>query len=137
MCLILTFLVSFHPPNDVENMHLDFCKGILNVKKATINVVVFTSGKAPSSYCTEYCVLKSFYEDMLACNNSSNWLYQVKYLLCALGFGDVWNNQHVDNTNLFLKCLKICNTHTHTHTRIGICYNRYVLFTILPYNLTT
>ena len=45
--------VSFHPPNNVENMHRDFCKGILNVKKATINVVVFTSGKTPSSYCTK------------------------------------------------------------------------------------
>ena len=33
---------GFHPGNDVEKVHMDFCKRILNVKKATINVVVLS-----------------------------------------------------------------------------------------------
>ena len=60
---------------------------------------------------------------MLACNNSSNWLYQVKYLLCSLGFGDVWNNQHVDDTNLFIKYLKIRLTDTFIQERDNILGN--------------
>jgi hypothetical protein len=113
---------GFHPANDIEKVHMDFCKRILNVKKTTINVVVLSElGRLPLHIIrkirivkywlklleTRNCILISLYEDMLERNNTSNWLYQVKYLLCSLGFGDVWYKQHVDDTKLFIKCLKI------------------------------
>jgi len=36
-----------------------------------------------------------------------NWLQNVKGLLLSIGYGDVWSNQYVQKTSLFLENVKL------------------------------
>ena len=113
---------GFHPAHDIEKVHMNFCKRILNVKRSATNVVILSElGRTPlcidrkirilkywlKLLKTKNCILKSLYEDMLQCQNCCNWLCQVKSILLSLGFGDVWYSQHVNHIEWFLKCVKM------------------------------
>jgi hypothetical protein len=113
---------GFVPGHDVENVHMDFCKRILNVKKSTTNAAVLRElGRLPLHVArkvrivkywlkllgTDNCILKALYDDMLENVDSINWLHQVKCLLFELGFGDVWVNQQVVNHFRFINSVKL------------------------------
>ena len=109
---------SFHPAHDIENVHVNFCKRILSVKRSATNVILSELGRTPlcidrkirilkywlKLLKTKTFILKSLYEDMLQCQNCCNWLCQVKGILLSLGFGDVWYSQHVNNRMVFKMC---------------------------------
>ena len=39
-------------------------------------------------------------------HGGSNWVSEIKYMLCTYGFGDVWINQGVGNIDMFLCTFK-------------------------------
>ena len=89
---------GMHAGNDVEKVHLDFCKHVLGVKKRTNNVLVYAeTGRLPLKVCrlirifkfwfkllrTENCILSDAYKYLfMQCNDAnfrgSNWLCVVK-----------------------------------------------------------
>ena len=108
---------GFDNAYDIDKVHLDYCKRLLRVKKATPNVMVYTElGRLPLQISrkikiikywlklleTDNCILQSIYSYMLekckstTCNRSI-WLVKVKHILLTLGFADVWFYQSVKN----------------------------------------
>ena len=109
-----------HPAYDLENVHLNFCKKVLGVKKTTMSMMVYNElGRMPLHVQRKYkilkywlklkktnnCILKSIYQEMLeVCHSKSFncWLTYVRDLLYSLGFGYVWNCTSDINENKFL-----------------------------------
>jgi hypothetical protein len=56
---------------------------------------------------TDNCILQALYAEMYEMSNTATnprmWLYEVKNLLCSLGFADLWLSQYVNNIPLFIK----------------------------------
>ena len=117
---------GFHKAEDIEKLHLYYLKRILNVRKSTVNYMVyFELGRLPM-YVTRYvrmisywlrlldtdnCILKQLYEDMYESsfdkpNDKLNWSCKIRDLLCKYGFNDVWLAQNVVNSKVFLSEFK-------------------------------
>ena len=110
----------------VEKVHIDFCKQLLSVKKATQNASVYCElGRFPLKYHrlyrilkywvkllnTDNRILKSAYANLLDLNISQpaskdNWAGFVKNNLQRLGFDDIWASQNVVNVKHFLARIK-------------------------------
>lgn len=110
----------------IERVHLQFCKGILKLRRSTAGFFVYgelgrfplavkrniqivkywlkivMDGSSPLVYKT-YCMLYNATETN---RDIANWASSVKLLLTTLGMGDVWLYQGVGNVTQFLKLLE-------------------------------
>ena len=120
---------GFHTANEVEKLHLWFCKLILNVKSSTLNEMVYGELSRVPMFVkrniviikywiklvnnTENKLSKTMYLGMVReCDleNAPNWCNYVKTLLFQYGFGNIWTNQDVDKSfisNFKQRCLDI------------------------------
>ena len=109
-----------------ERTHLHFCKKLLGVKTSTqTNFVYGETGRCKLQnirllniikYWLKICTAENnkYIKQVYAClkrntdNNARvvNWAAKVKGVLSKLGFYDVWLEQGVGNTNLFLSIFK-------------------------------
>lgn len=108
----------------VEQMHVKFCKAVLNVGKTTHNNLTLSecgrhhlfvnyNTRAIKYWCrllymneTMYakkCYLQSFNLDKLG---KQNWASDIRKLLCSLGFAYAWFYQAVGNKNMFFSQVK-------------------------------
>ena len=111
-----------HKGEDIEKIHLIFFKRTLNVRRSTVNFMIyFESGRVPmyvKRYCkmikywckilkTENIVLKTCSETMFESsqrkfNHKSNWAGNIRDILCKYGLNDIWISQNVCNVDKFL-----------------------------------
>ena len=96
---------GLHHGDCLENVHLDFCKRLLGVKKSSCNVMIYTElGRLPLQAVRKYKIIK-YWAKLLSTDNiqlnteSKNWVNGVRDILFELGFINVLNEQTV-NTNL-------------------------------------
>jgi hypothetical protein len=102
--------VGAHKGINIEKIHMDFCKRLLGVKRATCDVMMYVElGRYPLranrifNMITYNCILKSCYDtlyDMSEVQNCKNWATGVKEQLTEPGFQDVWSTQHMDKRYL-------------------------------------
>jgi len=117
---------GFSKTNSIENVHLQFCKKLLGVKKTTQNDFVYGElGRVDFKTIQHYKIIKYWIkliqsnerkyvyiiyrmlkQDLDSFPNKISWCSGVKGLLCTLGFYDVWLQQNVGNTNNFLALVK-------------------------------
>ena len=109
-----------HQAQDIERVHLSFCKRVLGVKKSTQNDFIYgLLGRMPMYLSRQLRIVKywlkivsgqkSMYVNVVynSCleridkNSTSNWAYNVKQLLFRYGFGNVWGSQGVDDPDVF------------------------------------
>ena len=104
---------GFHKAPDVEKVHIDFCKRILNVKVSTPNVMIYYElGRYPMLVArkirmfkywikvmnSDNCILRKCYEYLFdMClknpNDRNNWVCCLRNELFNLGLNDMWYNQ--------------------------------------------
>jgi exonuclease III len=107
-----------HKAQEIERVHLQFCKRLIGVKKSTSNMTVYNElGRFPLSLgrrvqavkywtkllTTDNCILKTIYQDMFEMcvktpHKQLNWLSCIRDDLCAVGMGDVWRQQCISDT---------------------------------------
>ena len=111
---------GFHQAQDIERVHLSFCKRVLGVKKSTQNDFIYgLLGRMPMYLSRQLRIVKywlkivsgqkSMYVNVIynSCleridkKSTSNWAYNVKQLLFRYGFGNVWVSQGVDDPDVF------------------------------------
>ena len=117
-------LWGFGKADDIERVHLWFCKVILKVKSSTVNEMVYGEvGRHPVFIDRNLQILRYWFkilkspDDRLIkhvyagmcrrCENGNddkNWSWHVKNLLFTYGFGHVWVNQGVGDEQAFYKC---------------------------------
>ena len=117
---------GFYPAKAIEQVHKDFCKGILKVKRSTMNEIMYGKlGRIPLivqryirivKYWLKFLNIKqtrltkvSYNVQFNAPTNNHakvNWVSKVRNLLCSCGFGEAWYNQGVGDVNLFLVLFK-------------------------------
>jgi exonuclease III len=117
---------GFVTGNNIERVHMQFCKSILGVKKSTQNDFVYGElGRVSFQVLRHYNVLKYWIKiihtksnkyvykvynllktDFENHPNKANWCSLVKSLLCSLGFHDAWLMQSVGNIDMFLFVVK-------------------------------
>ena len=109
----------------IEKIQIDFCKRLLGVSSQTPNLAVLGDcGRKPLSViymtrCIKFWLkLVQNFEShrlpkrcynmiySLSTNNKTPCATYIKYLLCKAGFGHVWIQQGVGNSNLFLTQFK-------------------------------
>ena len=108
--------------NDIDIIHMKFCKLLLGVRKQTVNVAVLGElGRFPLSIlarerCLKYwCkiirnnnnTVHSVYQEQCdsMLNKENSWVFKVKQAIERLGLGNLWNNRD-NETNFFpvIKC---------------------------------
>ena len=107
-------------------MHLQFCKGLLGVKKSTQNDFVYGELGRITLITKRYVSIikywfkilrssenkyinftyKIMFSDLERRPNATSWAPLVKNLLFSLGFNEVWMQQGVGNYNIFISLLK-------------------------------
>ena len=129
---------------EIERIHLKFCKRILNVKPSTSSIGVYGElGRYPlyvNRYyrilkywfklkSTDNTILKVIYKEFKDCNNGqTNWISNVKSLLCDHGFAEVWNNPDSVNSDIFLPVFKQRVIDTYTQLWVNAKENSSSLF---------
>ena len=113
---------GFIPALNIERVHTQFLKKVLNVKVSTQNDFIYGELGRKSLLINrhlriikywlkiissnEHRFIKNIYKMMLSdielYPNKTNWAKLVKNLLESLGFADAWLYQSVGNTDLFL-----------------------------------
>ena len=116
---------GFHKAKEIEQVHLNFCKRLLHVKRTTQNDFVYGElGRYPM-YIFRYCRIisywlkiitgkKSLYISLLYHESLVNidastkysWARKVRALLFESGFGEAWYNQGVGDVNVFCMMFK-------------------------------
>lgn len=118
---------GFIPALNIERVHTQFLKKVLNVKVTTQNDFVYGElGRKQLIVSRHFTIIKYWLKiiyssdnkyvkqiykmmlnDMILYPNKTNWAKLVNGLLSTLGFNDVWLQQGVGNTDLFLTELKL------------------------------
>lgn len=113
---------GFFQANSVERVHMQFCKQILGVKKATQNDFVYGELGRTNYITRRYLIIVKFWlkllvrpenkyirivydmmvNDIEIFPNKVNWASLVRHLLLSLGFYEVWLNQGVGDCKRFL-----------------------------------
>ena len=116
---------GFHKAPNIERVHLNFCKRILQVKRTTQNDFIYgelgryrmfvcrqiriirywlniVSGKKAPYVCALYHTQLSIVDN----GTESNWVRAVKQLLFQCGFGEAWCNQGVGDTEISINLFK-------------------------------
>lgn len=117
---------GFSKANNIERVHLQFCKKLLSVKQCTQNDFVYGElGRCNFQnkrfyniikywikivHCSETKYVKIVYDllfnDCIISPNKVSWVTLLRDLLCNLGFMHVWQQQNVGNINIFLSLVK-------------------------------
>ena len=117
---------GFYPAKAIEQVHKDFCKSILKVKRSTMNENMYGELERIPLIVQKYIRIVKYWLKILnikqtrltkvlynvqfnALTNSHtivNWVSKVRNLLCSYGFGEAWYNQGVGDVNLFLVLFK-------------------------------
>ena len=110
---------------EIERVHTSCLKRFLNVSTHCSNVTLYAeTGRYPLSItfkirCVKYWfrllklqntrICRQAYEMLLVLseNGSTNWVSDIKHLLCSNGFGIVWLCNGVGNEKQFLSALKL------------------------------
>ena len=120
---------GFTKSDDIERIHLKFCKRLLQVKINTCNVAVYGElGRYPlyvnrfvkiikywfKVLNNENIIMQTVYKQALSdCNKGyTNWVSNVKNMLNNFGFGYVFENPNVVHVNSFIsefKCRLVDN----------------------------
>ena len=112
---------GFKKYEDIEKVQVNFCKTILGVGRDVKNKIALGEcGRFPI-YIDSYMRLIKYWYKILAINDNrlpkqcykmlyeqdlsgrKNWATSIKNILYTSGFGVVWENQGVGNTDIFLK----------------------------------
>ena len=114
---------GFNDAEEVERVHVQFCKRILRLRRSTAGYFVYGElGRRPL-ICKRYKRIVKYwlkivtqgskplvreaytmmYRAVEADNRVINWASHVKQLLNSMGFGDVWLYQGVANAEMFLR----------------------------------
>ena len=115
---------GFEMQNKIESVHVKFCKYVLGVSHVTSNCAVLGECGSKSLHvfymvrCIKFWlsivqreysrITKSVYQHLkiLDDNGKVTWATHVKKLLCMNGFGNVWLQQGVGNSELFVDIFK-------------------------------
>ena len=115
---------GYEPRDEIETVHLKFCKYILGVGTTTPNVAVLGElGRFPifvQTYikCVKYWLKLIHLQDgalpksaylmlyKLDENGKTNWVTYIKHLLSRYGFGYAFFNQGVGDIDVFLRIFK-------------------------------
>jgi hypothetical protein len=116
---------GFHKAPEIEGVHLNFCKHVLNVKRTTQNDFVYGElGRYPMYIKRYHKIIKywlnivlgkksvymnALYKDsLLYVGNVSKycWSREVMTLLFECGYGEVWYSQGVPDPDAFLLLFK-------------------------------
>ena len=112
--------------DDIERVHLKFCKLLLRLKTSTPNFMVYGElGRYPLDICIKSRIL-SYWTKLLNGKQSklstilykmsfsktqgnypSKWMKYVKNILDTSGYSNFWNSQQVPNFNWFLKSIRL------------------------------
>ena len=110
---------GYSKSKEIERVHLKFCKRILNVNVRTSNAAVYGELARYPLFIDRYVKIIKYWFRLLETDNiilnevynmclsdclsgKSNWVTQIKNLLCNYSFNDVWNNPTVVSTKLFI-----------------------------------
>ena len=113
---------GFFKANQIERVHMQFCKRLLGVNKSTQNNFIYGDLGRLNYQSQRYLMIIKFwlkvvnlephkfvrlmYDTMLRDieinERKVNWAFLVRQLLCNLGFREVWMQQNVGNCNAFL-----------------------------------
>lgn len=116
---------GFHSAPDIEKIHLNYCKNILNVKRGTSNAVIYCElGRMPLQcirkirilrywmklLSSRNCILNSCYVNMynetLGKNKCKNWAAEIKNMLTSIGLMNLWENQFFEKPEIILTIAK-------------------------------
>ena len=123
---------GFFQANSVERVHMQFCKQILGVKKATQNDFAYGEFGRTNYITRRYFIIIKFWlkllirpenkyirivydmmvNDIEIFSNKVNWASLVRPLLLSLGFNEVRLNQGVGGCKRFLSVFSQRLTHT-------------------------
>ena len=110
--------------NDVENVHIKYCKLVLNVGKTTWNFAAMAECERYPMYVEFHCRAVKYWCKLITCDRQRyiskcyllmfqhdasgrhNWASDMRILLCSLGFGHVWYEQSVGDIKHFLCIFK-------------------------------
>lgn len=152
---------GFMQANQVERVHLSFCKKILGVKKSTQNDFVYGELGRTTYQTKRYFIIIKYWFKILSVQNNkyikiiyelmlrdlerlpgkANWASLIRHLLMTLGFYDVWLGQGVGNYEGFMSTLKqrlTDNFVQNWHSRLeessrAIFYRSIASFQFQPY----
>ena len=123
----------------VENVHVKFCKLVLNVGKTTMNFAALSEcGRHQMYVCYHYRAIKYWckliesqpnryinkcYTPLYQLDQSErhNWASDLRILICSLGYGHVWYQQSVGDVKYFLFNIKqrlIDISHQEWHAKV-------------------
>ena len=117
---------GFNQAQNIERVHLQFCKKVLGVKKNTQNDFVYGELGRTSFITHRYLIIIKYWlkvlkmsdvkyvkivynmmlSDFESTPNKINWASLVKHLLASLGFNYVWLQQEIGNDKYFLEVVK-------------------------------
>ena len=117
---------GFCQANQIERVHLQFCKNLLGVKQSTQNSFIYGElGRETFQAKRHFSIIKYWLKILNAKENKyinivykmmlndmelypdmKNWASLVKKLLSSLGFYEVWLNQSVGDKDVFLSHVK-------------------------------
>jgi len=140
----------------IEKVHISGLKQFLNVSARTPNVMVYgDSGRFPLYINARLRSVKywlkilrmddnrlphSVYKMMISnIDRYTNWASNMRTFLIENGFGDVWNNQRVDNETAFIKLLRgrLIDSFKLNWWRKMEDSNRYSLYRYIKYSWET
>ena len=122
---------GFCKANQIERVHMQFCKRLLGVKKSTQNNFIYGELGRLNYQSQRYLMIIKFwlkvvnlephkfvrlmYDTMLRDieinERKVNWAFLVRQLLCNLGFREVWMQQNVGNCKpSMFKLIELFNT---------------------------
>ena len=106
---------------DIENVHIRYCKVVLNLGKTTLNFSALGELGRHPLYVDYHCrAIKYWYKLLtmpeqrynhkcyqllyrLDASGRINWASEIRSLLCCLGFSGAWYSQTIGNFKLFIK----------------------------------
>ena len=117
---------GFHSGNDIETIHLKFCKRKLEVKTSTQNDFIYGELFRYPMYIIRYCRIVRYWLNIVTGKKSDivnqiykhsldnidrslrySWVRSLRKLLFDSGFGEVWYNQGVGNQEYFYKMFRL------------------------------
>ena len=113
-------ILGFTKNKELEGIHLNFCKRLLNVRNSTSSLAVYGElGRYPLYVLRYISIVKYWFKVINSENNIAqyvyrsswidaekgliNWVSNIKTLLCDHGFNYVWNDPNSIDPKLFLK----------------------------------
>ena len=117
---------GFHKSNEIERVHLKYCKSVLRVKESTCTAPVYSELRRYPIYIQQYVQIMKFWLHILYSENVviktayytsldlhekgyKSWASKVHTLLNEFGFSDVWANPFKYSLNDFVQMFK-CRT---------------------------